>query len=86
MRVELASPAWFTGAMEYTDVSPEEFDQLEGLDDWRVVLDAIHATFRAPTYLAAAELVQEIARDRRGCRTPSRCRAAVSGPCPREAA
>ena len=48
--------------MEYTDVSPEEFDQLEGLDDWRVVLDAIHATFRAPTYLAAAELVRDIAQ------------------------
>ena len=49
--------------MEYTDVSPEEFDQLEGLDDWRVVLDEeIHATFRAPTYLAAAELVRDIAQ------------------------
>ena len=56
------APAWFTVDMEYTDVTPEEFDELDGLDDWRVVLDAIHATFRAPDYLAAAELVKEIAQ------------------------
>ena len=47
--------------MEYTDVSPEEFGELDGLDDWRVLLDSIHATFTAPDYLAAAELVRTIA-------------------------
>jgi 4a-hydroxytetrahydrobiopterin dehydratase len=47
--------------MEYTAVSAEEFDRLEGLADWRVVLNAIHATFRAPDYLAAADLVRAIA-------------------------
>ena len=55
------SPTWFTLPMEYTDVDPEEFGQLEGLDDWRVVLDSIHATFTAPDYLAAADLVRTIA-------------------------
>jgi 4a-hydroxytetrahydrobiopterin dehydratase len=47
--------------MEYTDVTPEEFGELDGLDDWRVVLDSIHATFTAPDYLAAADLVRTIA-------------------------
>ena len=47
--------------MEYTDVIPEEFDELDDLDDWRVVLDSIHATFHAPDYLAAAGLVKTIA-------------------------
>ena len=31
--------------MEYTEVTPEEFGELDGLDDWRVALDAIHTTF-----------------------------------------
>jgi 4a-hydroxytetrahydrobiopterin dehydratase len=47
--------------MEYTDVSPEEFGELDGLEDWRVLLDSIHATFTAPDYLTAAELVRTIA-------------------------
>ena len=47
--------------MEYTDVSPEQFGELDGLEDWRVLLDSIHATFTAPTYLAGAELVNTIA-------------------------
>ncbi len=47
--------------MDYTDVTPEEFGELDGLDDWRVVLDSIHATFNAPDYLAAADLVRTIA-------------------------
>ena len=47
--------------MEYTDVTPEEFGELDGLDDWRVVLDSIQATFTAPDYLAAADLVRTIA-------------------------
>ncbi len=47
--------------MEYTDVSPEEFGELDGLEDWRVLLDSIHATFTAPEYLVAAEFVKTIA-------------------------
>ena len=47
--------------MDYTDVTPLEFGELDGLDDWRVVLDAIHASFTAPDYLAAANLVRTIA-------------------------
>ena len=47
--------------MEYVDVTPAEFTQLEGLDDWRVVLGAIHATFVASDVLAAAALVRAIA-------------------------
>jgi 4a-hydroxytetrahydrobiopterin dehydratase len=52
---------WFTLGMEYTEVSPEDIAELEGLEDWRVVLRAVHATFRAPSYGAAADLVKEIA-------------------------
>ena len=48
--------------MEYTEVTPEEFGELDGLDDWRVALDAIHTTFTTPDYLAAAELVTSIAQ------------------------
>lgn len=47
--------------MEYTEVTPAEFGKLDGLDDWRVALDAIHTTFTAPDYLAAADLVRSIA-------------------------
>jgi len=51
----------FTLNMDYIDVTPLEFGELDGLDDWRVVLDSIHATFTAPDYLAAADLVRTIA-------------------------
>ncbi len=54
--------ACFTWTMEYTEVTPEEFAALGGLDDWRFVLGAIRATFVAPSYLAAADLVTAIAR------------------------
>ncbi len=47
--------------MDYTSVTPEEFAVLDGLDDWRVIVDSIHATFTAPDYLGAAELVKTIA-------------------------
>ena len=48
--------------MEYTDVTPDEFVAHEGVGDWRVVEGpAIAAVFRAPTYLAGAELVGAIA-------------------------
>jgi 4a-hydroxytetrahydrobiopterin dehydratase len=47
--------------MQYTHVTPEELAGLDGLEDWRVVLRAVHATFRSPSYAAAADLVKEIA-------------------------
>jgi 4a-hydroxytetrahydrobiopterin dehydratase len=42
--------------MQYTTVTPEEFAALDGLDEWRHLLGALHATFRAPSFPAAAEL------------------------------
>jgi 4a-hydroxytetrahydrobiopterin dehydratase len=48
--------------MDYTEVSPDRFDAFDGVDDWTVVDGpAVAAVFRAPTYLAAAELVRAIA-------------------------
>ncbi len=48
--------------MEYTHVLPEHFAALDGIDDWTVVDGpAIAAVFRAPTYLAGADLVKAIA-------------------------
>lgn len=46
--------------MDYTAVSPPELAALDGLDDWRYGLNAIAATFRAPSYPAAAALVVAI--------------------------
>jgi len=43
--------------MEYTQLSATEFDALDGLGDWRYLLGAIHATFQAGSYPAAAQLV-----------------------------
>lgn len=54
--------AWFTWPMEYIEVTPDEFVALDGVDDWRVVLGSIRATFVTPSYLAAADLVVAIAR------------------------
>jgi 4a-hydroxytetrahydrobiopterin dehydratase len=45
---------------QYTTVTPAELAALEGLDDWRVVLGAIRAGFRAGSYLTAAALVAAI--------------------------
>lgn len=47
--------------MYYTSISQTEFDQLDGLDDWRAALGAIRAEFGAGTYLAAASLIVAIA-------------------------
>ena len=47
-------------AMNYTKVTPDEFANLTGLDDWRVVVGTIGATFRAGSYTAAASLVSAI--------------------------
>ena len=41
--------------MEYTSLTPEQFAALEGLDDWRFVLGAIHANFRAGSFGVAGK-------------------------------
>lgn len=49
--------------MEHTRISAEELAGLDGLDDWRVVLRSIHATYRSGgSFSAAAELAADIAR------------------------
>ena len=48
--------------MRYTPLGAEEFSRLEGLDDWHYELGALHATFRAGTFSAAAALAAEIAQ------------------------
>jgi len=53
--------AWFTWQMEYTEVTPDEFAALDGVDDWTVVGTEIHTTFRGATYLIGAGLVKTIA-------------------------
>ena len=47
--------------MEYTAVSPEQFADLDGLEEWRFLLGAIRATFVAPSFPAAAQLVVSFA-------------------------
>ena len=47
--------------MEYTEVTPDEFAALDGVDDWTVVGPEIRTTFRGATYLVGAELVKTIA-------------------------
>ncbi len=47
--------------MAYTPVSAQDIDELEGLDDWRVVLQEIQAEFRAPSFPAGGSLVAAIA-------------------------
>jgi 4a-hydroxytetrahydrobiopterin dehydratase len=46
--------------MTYTSVTPSEFDALDGLEEWRYAMGAIHATFLAGSYTTAAELVSSI--------------------------
>lgn len=59
--LDRAVRAWCTDPMEYIAVTPAEFDSLDGVDDWRVVLTSIRTTFEASDYLAAADLVRAIA-------------------------
>ena len=47
--------------MAYTPVTPAEIAATDGLDDWRVVLSSLQATFRAPSFPAAGRLVSAIA-------------------------
>ncbi len=46
--------------MQYTDVSSTEFARLDGLDDWRYALGAIHASFATGSFPAAAEFVTAV--------------------------
>jgi 4a-hydroxytetrahydrobiopterin dehydratase len=46
--------------MPRTRLPADEFAALDGLDDWRYLRDEIHATFRAPSYPAAASLAAGI--------------------------
>ena len=47
--------------MNYTKVSADDFAALDGLGDWRCLLSAIHADFRAGSFGAAASLASAIA-------------------------
>lgn len=47
--------------MQYTRVDPTEFASMEALDDWRFVLNAIHAEFALDSFPAGAALVSAIA-------------------------
>jgi 4a-hydroxytetrahydrobiopterin dehydratase len=47
--------------MDHTELTPEDFDALDGLDDWRVVVRSLEGTFRAGSFPAAASLIAAIA-------------------------
>ena len=47
--------------MRYTPLTAAEFATIDGLDDWRYLLGAIHAEFRTGSFPAAAVLVASIA-------------------------
>ena len=47
--------------MEYTPLTAEEFDALEGVADWRYVLSTIQSDFRCGSFPAAAAFVGAIA-------------------------
>jgi 4a-hydroxytetrahydrobiopterin dehydratase len=47
--------------MHYIAVSPDEFAEIDDLDDWRYVLGAIRADFTAPSFLLAAAFTGAIA-------------------------
>jgi 4a-hydroxytetrahydrobiopterin dehydratase len=47
--------------VDYTEITAEQFAALDGLHDWRFLLGAIHANFRAGSFPAAASLVLAIA-------------------------
>lgn len=47
--------------MDYSPVSAGTFAQLEGLDDWRYVMNAIHIEFKAGSFPAAGALAATVA-------------------------
>ena len=50
-----------TGAMEHTELSSPQVAELDGLDDWRIVLQTLQASFEAGSYPAAAALTTAVA-------------------------
>jgi 4a-hydroxytetrahydrobiopterin dehydratase len=50
-----------TGVMQYTIVTADDFATLDGVDDWRVVLNVIHAGFRLPSFPDATRFAVEVA-------------------------
>jgi 4a-hydroxytetrahydrobiopterin dehydratase len=48
--------------MACTRLTAAEFAALDGLDDWRYLLDEIQAAFRLPSYAPAVELTSAVAR------------------------
>ena len=47
--------------MDYTPVTADELATLDGLEDWRVVVDTIQAEFHAGSFGAGASLVADLA-------------------------
>ena len=54
---------WCNDRMEYTSITPEQFAALDGLADWRFVLGALNANFRAGSFAAATSLATDIAAE-----------------------
>jgi 4a-hydroxytetrahydrobiopterin dehydratase len=52
---------WLNVAMPANSISPAQFDVLDDLDDWRVVLDGLITTYRCGSFPAAAHLATAIA-------------------------
>jgi 4a-hydroxytetrahydrobiopterin dehydratase len=48
--------------VRYTPISADEFAALDGLDDWRYVLGALHAKFRLSSFTAAAAFAADVAQ------------------------
>ncbi len=67
-------------AMTYTSITPAEFDALDGLDDWRYAMGAIHATFLADSYTAGRRARERHRAGSRAHATPSRHRRPLSRP------
>jgi 4a-hydroxytetrahydrobiopterin dehydratase len=47
--------------MDYTEITAEEFAEIDGVDGWRVILSGIRADFRTGSFPKAAMLVSNIA-------------------------
>jgi 4a-hydroxytetrahydrobiopterin dehydratase len=48
--------------MDAARITPQQFADLDGCDDWRLILGAIHADFRAGSFEAGAAMIAAIAR------------------------
>lgn len=47
--------------MDYTEITAQEFAEIDGVDGWRVILSGIQADFRTGSFPTAAMLVSNIA-------------------------